>query len=193
MALPYRLPGTEYFAGQISPGNADAVSVDDFFDDSTVVGERAAGPTARLWKVLADLLPLLVTQVLVARGHSVKGPTVSSPRSAGMRTAPLRRARPPTVFAHLRGRVRLERDRQVPGDGGHRDHRVKRGRQVGEHHSRLSADAAQQAPALSVTRGLVQVGKRGLPGKFGLLQGVLDAARHRLGRWGVVQPEARRQ
>lgn len=72
-AFPYRLRGTERFAGQISPGDSGAVAVDDPFDDATVVGERTPCLPCVAGKAGRQACPLFVGQQAHAPASGHRG------------------------------------------------------------------------------------------------------------------------
>lgn len=66
VAFPYCLPGAEVLAWQVAPGDAGPVSVDDSFDDSTVVLKRSGSFADVRGQQWFDFLPLLISEYSVS-------------------------------------------------------------------------------------------------------------------------------
>ena len=66
VTFPYRLPRSEVLTGQIAPGDAGTVAVDDSLDDSTVVLKRSGSFADVRGQQWFDFLSLLISEYSVS-------------------------------------------------------------------------------------------------------------------------------
>lgn len=83
VSFPHGLPWTEVFSWEVAPGDACPVSVNDAFDDSTVVLERASSLAPVGGQEWSDTCPLLVGEYFMSLvcSHLAVLPSVSVVKS----------------------------------------------------------------------------------------------------------------
>src|SRR5699024_5085577 len=108
VTFPYRLPRSEVLTGQIAPGDAGTVAVDDSLDDSTVVLKRSGSFADIRGQQWFNLLPLLISEDLMSllRSHNT---TVSVLEWSIKETRPSRSGE--TALCHCRASGRRHRSR----------------------------------------------------------------------------------